>query len=79
MLVTVGGTVPGDDIEELKALGVAEVFTPGSSTQAIIDFISESVDRLSPDGSPGESDCRCDTTGLPGNQEVGSHRPRSHD
>jgi methylmalonyl-CoA mutase C-terminal domain/subunit len=44
VLVTVGGTVPGDDIEELKRLGVAEVFTPGSSTQAIIDFLTESVE-----------------------------------
>src|ERR1700709_624230 len=30
--VTVGGTIPSDDIPELKRLGVAEVFTPGSST-----------------------------------------------
>jgi methylmalonyl-CoA mutase, C-terminal domain len=44
VLVTVGGTVPGDDIDELKRLGVAEVFTPGASTQAIIDFLRESVD-----------------------------------
>jgi methylmalonyl-CoA mutase cobalamin-binding domain/chain len=43
VLVTVGGTVPGDDIDELKRLGVAEVFTPGASTQAIIDFLRESV------------------------------------
>src|SRR4051812_14503437 len=44
VLVTVGGTVPGDDIDELKRLGVAEVFTPGASTQAIIDFLRESVE-----------------------------------
>jgi methylmalonyl-CoA mutase C-terminal domain/subunit len=44
VLVTVGGTVPGDDIDELKKLGVAEVFTPGASTQAIIDFLQESVE-----------------------------------
>ena len=30
VLVTVGGTIPADDIPELKKLGVAEVFTPGS-------------------------------------------------
>ena len=29
VLVTVGGTIPADDIPELKKLGVAEVFTPG--------------------------------------------------
>ena len=43
MLVTVGGTIPGDDIPELKKLGVAEVFTPGSPTQDIIDFINGAV------------------------------------
>src|SRR4051794_6151972 len=39
VLVTVGGTIPSDDIPQLKELGVAEVFTPGAPTQAIIDFI----------------------------------------
>jgi methylmalonyl-CoA mutase C-terminal domain/subunit len=43
VLVTVGGTIPSDDIPELKRLGVAEVFTPGSSTQAIVDFIRDGV------------------------------------
>jgi len=39
VVVTVGGTIPADDVEELKSLGVAEVFTPGAPTQAIVDFI----------------------------------------
>ena len=43
VVVTVGGTIPAQDIEELKQLGVAEVFTPGAPTHAIIDFIKESV------------------------------------
>ena len=43
ILVVVGGTIPNQDIPELKELGVAEVFTPGAPTQAIIDFIRESV------------------------------------
>ena len=43
VVVTVGGTIPSDDIPELKRLGVAEVFTPGSSTEAIIDFIRGAV------------------------------------
>jgi methylmalonyl-CoA mutase C-terminal domain/subunit len=43
ILVVVGGTIPNQDIPELKELGVAEVFTPGAPTQAIIDFIQESV------------------------------------
>jgi methylmalonyl-CoA mutase C-terminal domain/subunit len=41
VLVTVGGTIPADDIPELKKLGVAEVFTPGTPTQAIVDFVRE--------------------------------------
>jgi methylmalonyl-CoA mutase C-terminal domain/subunit len=41
VLVTVGGTIPADDIPELKRLGVAEVFTPGTPTQAIVDFVRE--------------------------------------
>ncbi len=41
VLVTVGGTIPADDIPELKSLGVAEVFTPGAGTDDIVDFIRE--------------------------------------
>ena len=43
VLVTVGGTIPADDIPELKDLGVSEVFTPGAPTQDIVDFIRSSV------------------------------------
>jgi methylmalonyl-CoA mutase C-terminal domain/subunit len=43
VVVTVGGTIPAQDIAELKELGVAEVFTPGAPTQAIIDFIKGAV------------------------------------
>jgi methylmalonyl-CoA mutase C-terminal domain/subunit len=43
IVITVGGTIPSDDIPELKQLGVSEVFTPGASTQEIIDFIRNAV------------------------------------
>jgi methylmalonyl-CoA mutase, C-terminal domain len=43
VIVTVGGTIPSDDVDELKALGVAEVFTPGAPTQQAIDFIRGAV------------------------------------
>ena len=43
VIVTVGGTIPAQDIPELKELGVAEVFTPGAPTQAIIDYIQGAV------------------------------------
>jgi methylmalonyl-CoA mutase C-terminal domain/subunit len=39
VLVTVGGTIPADDIPELKSLGVSEVFTPGAGTDEIVEFI----------------------------------------
>ena len=43
VLLTVGGTIPADDIPQLKELGIAEVFTPGASTTEIIDFIRGAV------------------------------------
>jgi methylmalonyl-CoA mutase, C-terminal domain len=43
VVVVVGGTIPSQDIPELKGLGVAEVFTPGAGTQEIIDFLREAV------------------------------------
>jgi methylmalonyl-CoA mutase, C-terminal domain len=39
VVFTVGGTIPADDIPELKKLGVSEVFTPGATTQEIVDYI----------------------------------------
>jgi methylmalonyl-CoA mutase C-terminal domain/subunit len=39
VLVVVGGTIPQDDAEELKARGVAEVFGPGAATGEIVDFL----------------------------------------
>ena len=38
-----GGIIPQDDVPKLKQLGVAEVFLPGSTTQAIIDWIRANV------------------------------------
>jgi methylmalonyl-CoA mutase C-terminal domain/subunit len=45
VVVTVGGTIPADDAPELKKLGVAEVFTPGASTDEIVDFIRSAIDE----------------------------------
>jgi hypothetical protein len=39
VLVMVGGTIPADDIAQLRQLGVAGVFTPGAPTQAIVEFL----------------------------------------
>ncbi|MFL5821158.1 MAG: cobalamin B12-binding domain-containing protein [Solirubrobacteraceae bacterium] len=43
VVVTVGGTIPAEDIDELKKLGIAEVFTPGAPTHEIVDFIRDAV------------------------------------
>ena len=40
VLVVVGGTIPADDADELKAKhGVAAVFGPGAATSDIVDFL----------------------------------------
>jgi methylmalonyl-CoA mutase C-terminal domain/subunit len=43
VLVVVGGTIPVEDADELKRLGVAEVFTPGAPTAAIVDFLRSAL------------------------------------
>ena len=35
-----GGIIPEDDIDDLTALGVAKVFTPGTRTQDIVDWVN---------------------------------------
>jgi methylmalonyl-CoA mutase C-terminal domain/subunit len=41
VLVVAGGTIPDDDVEPLKALGVAEVFGPGTPLETAVRFIRE--------------------------------------
>ena len=43
VVLTVGGTIPNDDIPELKKLGVDEIFTPGAPTDDIVEFIRGAV------------------------------------
>lgn len=43
VLVIGGGVIPDADIPGLKAAGVAEVFTPGTPTSDIIDFVKAHV------------------------------------
>ena len=38
-----GGIIPPDDIAALKAVGVKEIFTPGTSTQDIVRFVREHI------------------------------------
>ncbi len=41
--VFLGGVIPKYDIPVLKEMGVAEIFTPGTMTQAVVDFINQQV------------------------------------
>jgi methylmalonyl-CoA mutase C-terminal domain/subunit len=45
VLVLVGGIVPDDDAAQLKRLGVAAVFQPGSSLEEIVKFIRGNAHR----------------------------------
>ena len=42
-LIIGGGVIPEGDIPALKEAGIAEVFTPGTPTTAIVDFIKNNV------------------------------------
>jgi len=48
VVITLGGTIPANDVPELKKLGVAEVFTPGAPTDAIVEFIRGAVAERAP-------------------------------
>lgn len=43
VLIVVGGIIPDSDIEPLHEAGIHGIFTPGASTQEIIDFINKNV------------------------------------
>ncbi len=45
VLVLVGGTIPAADAAELRRLGVAGVFTPGTLTRTVIEFIEANAPR----------------------------------
>ena len=38
-----GGIIPPEDVANLKAIGVKELFTPGTSTQDIIRFVRDNI------------------------------------
>jgi methylmalonyl-CoA mutase, C-terminal domain len=45
--VLIGGIIPEADIPGLKKAGIAEVFLPGTTTQAIVDFIRQRMGTTS--------------------------------
>lgn len=47
ILVLAGGIIPDKDIGPLKAMGIREIFLPGTPTQTLVDFIRNEVgDRV---------------------------------
>lgn len=43
VLLTGGGIIPPDDMDNLKKLGVGELFAPGTDTSTIVDYITNWV------------------------------------
>lgn len=43
VLVMVGGTIPADDADELRAMGVAAVYTPGAPVDDMVSFLEGAV------------------------------------
>ena len=43
MLVFGGGIIPDADIPKLKDAGITEIFTPGTTTKAIVDWVRDRV------------------------------------
>jgi len=46
IVIFAGGIIPPDDAEELKKMGVAEVFGPGTSLKTVIEFVDKAVQNL---------------------------------
>lgn len=49
VLVFGGGIIPDDDATRLEGLGVAAVFTPGSSMATITEWLADRLDRQNSD------------------------------
>lgn len=45
IIVIGGGVIPEDDIPFLKEIGVKAIFTPGTSTVDVVEFINNALER----------------------------------
>ena len=45
VLIVGGGVIPDDDIPSLKEAGIAEIFTPGTTTTQMIEYIKTNLKR----------------------------------
>ncbi|MFJ6214432.1 cobalamin B12-binding domain-containing protein [Streptomyces sp. NPDC092296] len=41
--VFIGGIIPDDDVPQLKAMGVADIFTPGTSTRDVVAWVEANL------------------------------------
>ncbi|MCG8400188.1 MAG: cobalamin B12-binding domain-containing protein [Firmicutes bacterium] len=45
IIVLGGGIIPDEDIVSLKKAGIAEIFTPGTNTGSVVDYIQNRIAR----------------------------------
>lgn len=45
ILVFGGGVIPDADIPGLKAAGIKQIFTPGTSTHAVVEYLKDNVQK----------------------------------
>lgn len=45
VLLTGGGIIPKNDMDKLKALGIGNLFSPGTDTKEIVNYITEWVNK----------------------------------
>ncbi len=48
VLVVAGGTIPESDISEIRALGIHEVFGPGTPLTTIVNYLRDNAPEPSP-------------------------------
>ncbi len=64
MLVFGGGIIPDADIPKLKEAGITEIFTPGATTKAIVDWVRDHVGTpAATTGAPNDSDVHREEAG----------------
>ena len=59
VLVIVGGTIPADDADDLRALGVAAVYTPGAPVDDMVSFLEGAVAAKCQSVAIAAGRCRC--------------------
>jgi methylmalonyl-CoA mutase C-terminal domain/subunit len=45
ILIIGGGIIPDEDVPDLKACGISEIFGPGTHTEEIVTYIKENLKR----------------------------------